>query len=106
MNGNNLREWFGSLSSRDEQSHSLSVKQARKPLPDQIDLWLRTTPQAVLSRPWRMREIQQQFIGKYRSHPHPQNLAAELRRRGWTTRRLWTMVGEGQRIWYPPTYLL
>lgn len=105
MHGNNLREWFDSLITRVEQSHTVFVK-VKMPLADQIERWVRTTPQAVLARPWRMREIQQQFVGKYRSHPHPQHLAAELRRRGWISRRLWTRVGEGQRIWYPPSYFI
>lgn len=73
-----------------------------EPLGKQIDRWLAETPPAVLVRPWTMAELQKLFVGRYRQRPHAQNVASELRKRGWYTRRTWTQPGYGQRLWFAP----
>ena len=71
-----------------------------EPLGRQIDRWLAETPPAVLARPWTMAELQKLFTGRYRQSPHAQNVANELRKRGWYSCRIWTRPGYGKRIWY------
>lgn len=73
-----------------------------EPLGRQIDRWLAETPPAVVARPWTMAELQKLFVGRYRQRPHAQNVASELRKRGWYTRRTWTQPGYGQRLWFAP----
>jgi hypothetical protein len=77
------------------------VKPMVKPLEQQLVEYFRTLSQEQLSRPRTMDEITIQLQGKYRDHPHPQLVSAELRKLGFERRRLYGDYG-GKRMWFPP----
>lgn len=72
------------------------------PLREQIQRMLGEMPLPQRQRSWSIYELVSQLQGRYRRHPHPQNVARELRALGWTSTRVWSNVGYGKRIWHPP----
>lgn len=78
------------------------AKPAYTPLRDQITAIFREMPLALKARPWSVYELTAQLQGKYRSNPHPQDVARNLRDLGWTASRSWSKEGYGKRIWHPP----
>ena len=100
-----LRQRIDELSQqaeRDKVTQYPTAHRRPEPLGMQIDRWLAETSPALLARPWSMAELQKLFVGIYRQRPHAQSVAAELRKRGWYTRRVWTHPGYGCRLWLPP----
>jgi hypothetical protein len=73
-----------------------------KPLERQLIELFRTVSEEQMSRPWTMDEITLQCRGKYRRHPHPQQVATELRKMGWQSRRVYGTQAAGRRYWFPP----
>ncbi len=72
-----------------------------RPLDAQITELMRTLPPQLRDRPWSMRELVSRLSGKYRDHPHGQNVGETLRRLGWRRVRLWSNGADGQRVWLP-----
>ncbi len=73
-----------------------------KPLGQQLVRFFRSLSETQIDRAWSLSEIALQLDGKYRDHPHPQNVAAELYKAGWARRRVYG-AGGGKRMWFPPT---
>ena len=73
-----------------------------KPLELQIIEFFRSLPSAQTSRPWSLRDITLRLEGKYRAHPHPQQVGETLRKLGWQRRRVYGAQGGGRRYWFPP----
>lgn len=73
-----------------------------KPLIEQINDLMKTTPSHLLNRPWSMAELIARLEGKYRERPHPQHVGQALRLIGWQYRRYWGNGWNGVRVWLPP----
>jgi hypothetical protein len=81
---------------------SSNVKESIPPLLDQLNYWIRDTPQALLEKGWLLSDICSKLRGRYRPQPHPSKVAQVLRQLGWQQVRQWTKDCGGRRIWYPP----
>jgi len=71
-------------------------------LEEQITHLIKSLPPVLVNRPWLISELTDRLIGKYRDHPHPQNVARTLKKLGWEQVRDWTANGCGRRYWRPP----
>lgn len=85
-------------------THNICGKQVIpfKPIPQQIEELLRSLPEARRNRPWAMTDFVAFLTGKYRAHPHPQQIAQALLKLGWVRRRIWAKGYDGSRLWLPP----
>ena len=72
------------------------------PLTEQIHRLINEMPPELRQRSWSIAELAKQLKGRYRAHPHPQQIAKELLALGWYRSRVWTIEGRGSRIWHPP----
>ncbi|NDY84430.1 hypothetical protein G3I67_14450 [Orrella sp. NBD-18] len=72
------------------------------PLRNQIIKLVSEMPPELRQRSWSITELAKQLNGRYKAHPHPQNIAKELMALGWQRTRVWTSEGRGSRIWHPP----
>ena len=72
-----------------------------KPLDDQIAELMRTLPPQLRDRPWSMAELIKRLHGKYRDHPHGQQVGQALLRLGWRKERRWEKGYDGARLWLP-----
>ena len=65
----------------------------------QITELIASLPPLQWNRKWSMSEFVARLEGRYRDRPHPQMIAAALRRLGWRSKRDWTNNGGGRRYW-------
>ena len=95
-----IKYWFKGLSqSAVESGRGFSRPSSDLSVEEQLRNFFDSLPQRLLERPWAMAEITDKLVGKYRAHPHPQNVARALRRLGWVQKRDWTQAGKGRRYW-------
>ena len=48
---------------------------------------------------WNLAELTVRLQGKYRDHPHPQQVGDALRKLGWGRERGWGKGFDGARVW-------
>lgn len=100
-----LVNWLNDLRSKSEKAVQSKLQYANtevppvKALTDQIGEFLNTLPPAQRNGPWLLSDLTKNLQGKYRDRPHAQNVAIELKKMGWTSKRLWGAEWEGKRIW-------
>lgn len=68
----------------------------------QLESLLGSVHPTLLDRPWLMQDFVSRLSGKYRTHPHPQEVGEALRSLGWQRIRLWKNGDGGCRVWLPP----
>ena len=76
--------------------------EATPPVQQQLESFLGSVHPTLLERPWLMQDFVTRLCGKYRTHPHPQEVGAALRSLGWKRVRLWKNGDGGCRVWLPP----
>ncbi len=79
---------------------NLQIK-CTKPLDTQIVDLMRTMPPQLRDRAWSMAELILRLRGKYRDHPHGQQVGQALLRLGWRKERRWEKGYDGARVWLP-----
>lgn len=87
---------------KESSAQPTAHRERAKPLDQQIQEFMRSTPPALLQRPWSMSELVARLSGKYRDRPHSQQVGQSLRRLAWTTVRRWGKGFDGTRLWLPP----
>ena len=87
---------------KDASAKPTAHRERAKPLDQQIQEFMRSTPPALLHRPWSMSELVARLSGKYRDRPHAQQVGQSLRRLAWTRVRRWEKGFDGTRLWIPP----
>ena len=55
----------------------------------QLESLLGSIHPTLLERPWLIQDFVVRLCGKYRAHPHPQEVGEALRSLGWKRVRLW-----------------
>jgi hypothetical protein len=75
-----------------------------KSLEQQLVQFMRTLSKEQLRQSWTMDQIigTGALVGKYRPHPHPQQVAEILIRHAWSKRRLHGAAYGGKTYWFPP----
>lgn len=72
------------------------------PVKEQLKVLLGSLHPTQLDRPWVMQDFIVRLTGKYRMHPHGQEVGSALRSLGWKRVRLWKNGDGGCRVWLPP----
>ncbi len=104
-----LADWIAEIKTSGAESHRLRTqaeavkllnKERRhvKPLVEQIEALMASLPPALRDRPWSMADLTNRLQGKYRDHPHPQNVGQALRILGFKRIRAYGDF-EGVRLW-------
>jgi len=90
------RELLGQLNDAAEnRGDSLPITPS---LEEQIAHLTKSLPPVLVNRPWLISELTDRLVGKYRNHPHPENVAQALKKLGWVQTRDWTVNGCGRRF--------
>ena len=101
-----MKEEFAALKAQAESQPAVTQPKPAQPavltLHEQLKRFFQEMPPLHRQRPWSIYELVNQLVGRYRSHPHPQHVACELRALGWTSTRIWVREGYGKRVWRPP----
>lgn len=97
-----LRDQIKTLKQEAEQ-RCLATTSPVPPIKQQLANLIASQPVIALNRPWLMHDFVSRLQGKYRRHPHPQEVGSALRELGWQRIRLWKN-GDGCRLWFPPNY--
>lgn len=100
-----LRAQFPEGTSKAGQLSQREKARRVPPLPDQITELMQSLPPQLRDRPWAMQELVPRLSGRWRDHPHPQQIAAALRGLSWRSERRYGKGygSAGTRIWVAPS---
>ena len=98
-----LKEQINALKQAAEMRHSQNKVDAPT-VQQQLESLLGSIHPTLLDRPWLIKDFVVRLCGKYRKHPHPQEVGEALRALGWKRVRLWKNGDGGCRVWISPKY--